>query len=69
VRSRNAYSRQLHGFGVKLTGLESFGDELLSADSMAWSYAARRDHPIKGPHPQVVCELHRLRRTVAQPDR
>jgi hypothetical protein len=46
--------RQLHGFGVKLTGLESFGDELLSADSMAWSFAARRDHPMKG-HTHKSC--------------
>jgi hypothetical protein len=40
--------RQLHGFGVKITGLRAFGDALLSADSMAWSYAARRDHPLRG---------------------
>lgn len=40
--------RQLHGFGVKLTGLESFGDELGSADSMAWSFDARRASPLPG---------------------
>jgi hypothetical protein len=39
---------RLHGFGVKLTGLESFGGALLSADSMAWSYRARRDYPLPG---------------------
>lgn len=38
----------LHGFGVKLTGLESYGDALTSADSMAWSYRARMDHPLRG---------------------
>lgn len=38
----------LHGFGVKLTGLESFGDALQSADSMAWSYAARMGRPLRG---------------------
>jgi hypothetical protein len=38
----------LHGFGVKLTGLESYGDCLVSADSMAWSYRARHDYPLKG---------------------
>ncbi len=38
----------LHGFGVKLTGLESFGDELGSADSMAWSYGARNSPPLPG---------------------
>jgi hypothetical protein len=35
---------RLHGFGVKLTALKSqlIRDLLYSADSMAWSYAARR---------------------------
>lgn len=33
---------RLHGFGVKTDGLDLFGDELTSADSMAWSYDARR---------------------------
>lgn len=32
----------LHGFGVKLTGLRLYGDHLDSADSLAWSYRARR---------------------------
>lgn len=32
---------RLHGFGVKLTGLELYGDALVSADSMAWSLDAR----------------------------
>jgi hypothetical protein len=44
----NLLGRQLHGFGVKLTGLESFGDELGSADSMAWSYRARNAPPLPG---------------------
>lgn len=34
---------RLHGFGFKLTGLEEFGDQLASADSMAWSYGGRRE--------------------------
>lgn len=33
---------RLHGFGVKLAGLAAYGDRLTSADSMAWSYRARR---------------------------
>lgn len=33
---------RLHGFGVKINGLARFGQHLASADSMAWSYAARR---------------------------
>jgi hypothetical protein len=32
----------LHGFGVKLTGLRVYGHLLHSADSLAWSYRARR---------------------------
>lgn len=36
---------RLHGFGLKITALESalVRECLYSADSMAWSYAARRD--------------------------
>jgi len=33
---------RLHYFGAKITGLESFGDALTSADSLAWSYDGRR---------------------------
>lgn len=33
----------LHGFGVKSDGLKQYGDHLTSADSLAWSYGARRD--------------------------
>lgn len=36
---------RLHGFGVKTRGL---GRLLTSADSMAWSYAARRQPPLPG---------------------
>lgn len=32
----------LHGFGVKRRGLEKYGHLLASADSMAWSFDARR---------------------------
>jgi hypothetical protein len=39
---------QIHGFGLKLAGLRLFGDELASADSMAWSFTARRDAPLPG---------------------
>jgi hypothetical protein len=38
----------LHGFGVKVSGLQVYGDLLASVDSMAWSYQARREqirHP------------------------
>lgn len=33
---------RVHAFGVKSDGLRLFGDCLTSADSMAWSYVARR---------------------------
>lgn len=39
---------RMHGFGVKLTGLEAFGDKLASSDSLAWSYSGRRDPPLPG---------------------
>lgn len=39
---------RLHGFGVKLTGLKAFAPYLASADSLAWSYNARRNPPMDG---------------------
>lgn len=39
---------RLHAFGFKLQGLAMCGDSLASADSMAWSYSARRNPPIAG---------------------
>lgn len=39
---------RLHGFGVKTKGLARYGTVLTSADSMAWSSAARRDPPLPG---------------------
>src|SRR6185436_1359126 len=45
---RSLSNLNLHGFGVKVDGLESYGDCLTSADSMAWSYRARRSFPLKG---------------------
>ncbi|MBO3744901.1 hypothetical protein J5X84_02395 [Streptosporangiaceae bacterium NEAU-GS5] len=37
---------RLHGFGVKTGGMHRYGHRLASADSMAWSYAARRQQPL-----------------------
>lgn len=37
---------RMHGFGVKTGGLHRYGYDLASADSMAWSYAARRLPPL-----------------------
>lgn len=54
---------KLHGFGVKLTGLESFSDGLASADSLAWSYNARHNPPLPGcTHKNCAnCERYALR--------
>ena len=38
----------MHGFGIKTTGLHLYGHLLASADSMAWSYAARRAPALPG---------------------
>jgi hypothetical protein len=44
---------RLHGFGIKTTGLLRYGHLLASADSLAWSYAARREPALPG------CSGHR----------
>lgn len=36
----------IHGFGVKMRGLEKYGARLGSADSLAWSFDARRTSPL-----------------------
>jgi hypothetical protein len=41
-----SYGLQLHGFGIKMSGLTAYGQHLASADSMAWSYNARRNPPL-----------------------
>lgn len=42
IRELSAMGLRLHGFGFKLGGLERCRDVLHSADSLAWSYGARR---------------------------
>lgn len=39
---------RLHGFGFKMTGLIASAHKLASADSLAWSYNARRRPPLPG---------------------
>lgn len=39
---------RLHGFGFKTKGLQLAHHSLASADSLAWSYDARRNPPLKG---------------------
>ena len=45
--------RRLHGFGIKTLGLRRYGHLLASADSLAWSVAARRAPALPG------CKKHR----------
>lgn len=42
VRGLAGVGFRLHGFGIKIGGLRRYADALISADSMAWSYRARR---------------------------
>jgi hypothetical protein len=42
------YGLALHGFGIKTKGLTVYASQLTSADSMAWSYTARRQPPLAG---------------------
>lgn len=54
VRSLASQGLKLHGFGVKLLGLALCKDDLVSADSMAWSWAARYSAPLKN-HDHMNC--------------
>lgn len=55
---------RLHGFGFKATGLRACADVLASADSLAWSYNARREPPLpecRGTHKNCAnCPLWAL---------
>jgi hypothetical protein len=42
------YGLALHGFGIKTQGLGVYARHLASADSLAWSYTARRQAPLPG---------------------
>lgn len=46
---------RLHGFGVKAKGLAKAGALLSSADSMAWSFRARRSPPLLGCTTHINC--------------
>lgn len=45
----------MHGFGVKKAGLRRYGQFLSSADSMAWSFEARRKPPLPGCVGHINC--------------
>jgi hypothetical protein len=54
VRELAAGGLRLHGFGVKTGGLARYAGQLVSADSLAWSYDHRRRRaPLPG------CQGHR----------
>jgi hypothetical protein len=51
LRDLHAEGLRLHGFGFKFGGLVRCSYYLASADSLAWSYNARRNPPLPGcPH-------------------
>ena len=54
---------RVHGFGVKASGLRWYGRYLASADSLAWSYQARRYPPLRDcSHASCVnCPRYALR--------
>lgn len=54
VSTFHARGLRLHGFGVKTAGLRDYGPDLTSADSMAWSYNARKHPPLPG-HTHKSC--------------
>lgn len=55
VRALSQVGVRLHGFGVKITGLVKFGLHLASADSMAWSFTARRQKERLFGHTHINC--------------
>jgi hypothetical protein len=48
MRTLAAGGLRIHAFGFKKLGIASCGDVLESADSMAWSFEARRERPFPG---------------------
>lgn len=43
-----SFGLRIHGFGFKLLGLDRVANVITSADSMAWSFAARKSPPLPG---------------------
>lgn len=53
---------RLHGFGLKMQGLKKVAVHLESADSLAWSYDARRGTPLPGhDKPGVVSKTGHMK--------
>lgn len=51
---------RLHGFGVKKLGVRQYAHQLESADSMAWSFRARRSKPLLGCTHKSCANCHRF---------
>lgn len=48
IEDLSALGLRLHGFGVKMKGLVRYAGSLSSADSLAWSFNARKRPPMAG---------------------
>jgi hypothetical protein len=55
VRHFASQGLKLHGFGVKTKGLGAYADDLVSADSMAWSDVARKEKIRLSGHTHKNC--------------
>jgi hypothetical protein len=55
VRHFASQGLKLHGFGVKTKGLSAYADDLVSADSMAWSDVARKEKIRLSGHTHKNC--------------
>lgn len=66
IRDLHGRGLRVHGFGFKLKGLRKVAPYLASADSMAWSFAARRQPPHAWLHAPQLRELCAVRPGVAR---
>lgn len=62
---------KLHAFGLKIQGIPRSAQYLASSDSMAWSYAARREKPLPGctTHKNCANCLHYALKWLSQVER
>jgi hypothetical protein len=44
MRGLSRAGLRIHAFGIKTRGLAEYGDRIVSSDSLAWSFAARRQN-------------------------
>lgn len=62
IRAMAGRGYRLHGFGLKSQAIARCGDALESADSLAWSYNARRNPPLAGCSHQSCANCYRWAR-------